>query len=399
MSWWIAFSLGWIIFLVWAAKLIPALRYVRTHHLAQFLTRTPIPTPEDLWPLLSVIVPAKNEAESIEQGLRSLLANDYPRLEIIAVNDRSTDSTGEIMERLAGTDPRLRVLHVTELPPDWLGKNHAMHLAASQAAGEFLLFTDGDILFAPETLRSAVRIMQHDALDQLTLYPQMIIRSRGEEALASFFGFMFLLGTSSWSVATSNPRSYAGIGAFNMVRATSYRRAGGHAPLHLEVLDDVRLGQLMKDSGASCQLLIGGPALRVRWQASLWQMIRGLEKNAFASVGYSLPYLAFAIATLLFLVYGPLIGLLLSPPWDLRVTGYLLTFLFMHAGFADCCRQIQGSARPWYLLLVGAFLFTYAYARSCLVTYQQRGVRWRDTFYPLKTLRSHQYLTTRRRTS
>ncbi len=387
---WLPVLVGSGIFLMWAVKLLPALRYVRTHHLEQFVARSPEPAE---WPLLSVIVPARNEGASIEQGLRSLLGGDYPRLEVIAIDDRSTDQTGEIMDRLAGEDQRLRVIHIEKLPEGWLGKNHAMQRGGEAASGEFILFTDGDILFAPGTLRDSIRVVLQDRLDHLAMYPQMIIHTAAEGALAEFFGFMFLLGTSSWNVATGDRRSYAGIGAFNLVRTETYRRLGGHTRLRLEVLDDVRLGQMFKDEGGRAQLLIGGEAVRVRWQNSLWGMIRGLEKNAFASVGYSLPYLIFVLVMLSVLVYGPFMGVIFFH--DARGIPYWGTLLLMHAGFAECSREIQGSGRGWPWLIFGAATFSYAYARSCWITLSQQGVRWRETFYPLEELRGEQYLKTR----
>jgi len=391
MSHWIPIVAGAAIFAMWAIKLFPALRYVRTHHLSDFSARS---SGKIEWPLLSVVIPARNEAATLELGLRSLLSGNYPDLELIAIDDRSTDGTGEIMERLAAEDERLKVVHVSELTEGWLGKNHAMQSGAAAARGEFILFTDGDILFGPETLKDSIRVMLHDRLDHLTLYPQMILHSPGESALAAFFGFMFLLGTSSWNVSTGNRRSYAGIGAFNMVRAEPYRQVGGHEPLRLEVLDDVRLGQLLKDRGYRSQLLIGGESVRVRWQSSLWQMIRGLEKNAYASVGYSLPYLIFALSIMGILVYAPFIGIVLFP--DSRSIPYWGTLILMHAGFAECNRRIQGDSRSWPLLTIGAATFMFAYARSCWITLSQNGVRWRDTFYPLDQLRKQQYLHTRR---
>lgn len=391
MSAWLAWSCGVVLFGVWATKLTPALRYVRTHHLSEFATR---PEPPVEWPLLSVIIPARNEGIAVEAGLRSLLNGNYPQMELIGVDDRSTDQTGEILDRLAEEDDRLKVLHLRELPEGWLGKNHAMRRGAELARGEFLLFTDGDVLFGPETLRESIRVMIRDQLDHLTLYPKMILHSAGERAFASFFGFMFLMGTNSWDVFSSSRRAYAGIGAFNLVRAAPYRRLGGHDRLRLEVLDDVRLGQMFKDADCRTQLLIGGEGVRVRWQKSLWEMIRGLEKNAFASVGYSVPYLLFALSMMSLLVFGPFVGICLLH--DFRSIPYWGTLILMHAGFRECCRRIQGEGRSWPLLSLGAALFAFAYIRSCLITLGQNGVRWRDTFYPLELLRSEQYLRKRR---
>ena len=109
------------------------------------------PLPKDVnAPLVSIIVPARDEADAIEPALRSMLALDYANYEVIAIDDRSIDGTGEIVDRLAAEDPRCRVLHIRTLPAGWLGKNHANWLGAREARGEYLLFTDGDVFFAPE---------------------------------------------------------------------------------------------------------------------------------------------------------------------------------------------------------------------------------------------------------
>ena len=126
----------------------------------------------DDMPTLSIVVPACNEEDTIERGMNSLLALDYPHLEIIAVNDRSTDRTGAILDRLALSDPRLRVLHVETLPAGWLGKNHAMHSGSQAAKGKWLLFTDADVVFAPDALRRTVAFAERECLDHLVLSPR-----------------------------------------------------------------------------------------------------------------------------------------------------------------------------------------------------------------------------------
>ena len=160
-------------------------------------------------PRVSIIVPARNEEDSIEQALRSLLSLDYDNYEVIAVNDRSTDRTGEIMERISQnpqfsqqqgevgypqSSAKLRVIHHTELPEGWLGKTHAMWTAANQASGDWLLFTDADVLFKPDSLRRALIYAEAEPADHVVLFPRMIMKRPGEYMMIAFFQTMFMFG-------------------------------------------------------------------------------------------------------------------------------------------------------------------------------------------------------------
>ncbi|MCI5159154.1 MAG: glycosyltransferase family 2 protein, partial [Candidatus Electrothrix sp. AUS1_2] len=127
------------------------------------------PLEGDKPPSVSVIIPACNEEQELETALTSVLSLDYPNLEIIVLDDRSTDATPQILDRMASQHPRLRVIHITELPAGWLGKNHALHLGAARATGEYLLFTDADVHYTPDTLRRAVARMETRTLDHLSL--------------------------------------------------------------------------------------------------------------------------------------------------------------------------------------------------------------------------------------
>ncbi len=145
-------------------------------------------------PLISVIIPARNEEAQIGEALKGLLKTEGVRIEIIAVNDRSTDRTGVIMDEVAASDSRIRVIHIDQLPEHWLGKNHAMHQASLLAQGDWLLFTDGDILFQPRTIAAAVGYMQSRKLQHLCLLPKMIPGSLLENVLTIFFGMCFAIG-------------------------------------------------------------------------------------------------------------------------------------------------------------------------------------------------------------
>ena len=168
-------------------------------------------------PRLSIITAARNEARRIEVALTSLLRLDYPALEIIAVNDRSTDETGAILERLARQHARLTIKHISELPEGWLGKNYALHVGAAEASGTLLLFTDADVVFEPTTLRRAAALMELDALDHLAAIPDVKVPGIALNAFVAAFGVFFSLYARPWKARDARSRFHIGIGAFNLV--------------------------------------------------------------------------------------------------------------------------------------------------------------------------------------
>lgn len=224
MTWWFLFVLGWYFSFLWFVSTFKIIRFFKNYQLSK---ESESFSPLKSYPLVSVIVPARNEEGKIEICLQSLLKTDYSNIEIIAVNDRSEDRTGAIMDRLADGNKRLRVIHIKELPEKWLGKNHAMYKASQTAKGDFLLFTDGDIIFEKETLRLAIQYITHNNLDHICLFPQTIPGSYWENALTVFFGLLFILGTKPWAIPGGSKRAYAGIGAFNLVGKSAYDKIGG----------------------------------------------------------------------------------------------------------------------------------------------------------------------------
>src|SRR5262249_54748574 len=157
----------------------------------------------------------------IELSLNHLLALEYENFEVIVINDRSTDRTGEIIDRVAsrpGTSDRLKVIHVAELPPRWLGKPHAMSMAAEKASGEWLLFTDADVVFKPDSLRRSLAYALQQAADHLVLLPTMVMENLGERMMIAFFQTLFVFGHRPWKVADPKTRDHMGVGAFNLVR-------------------------------------------------------------------------------------------------------------------------------------------------------------------------------------
>ncbi len=172
-------------------------------------------------PRVSIIVPARNEEEDIRETLVRLLALDYSNYEVIAVNDRSTDRTGAIIDDVAASSEAhglLKAIHIPDLPSGWLGKTHAMWTSAQQATGAWLLFTDADVQFKPDALRRAVAYAETERADHVVLFPRMIMKRPSERMMIAFFQALFVFGHRPWKVADPRARDHMGVGAFNIVR-------------------------------------------------------------------------------------------------------------------------------------------------------------------------------------
>jgi glycosyltransferase involved in cell wall biosynthesis len=363
-----------------------------------------------LWPRVSVVVPARDEGQKIEAGLKSLLVSDYPDFEIIAIDDRSRDETGAIMDRLAregvgslfqaathdirnlsqnerpekNSRPRLRAIHITDLPEDWLGKNHALQVGAQQASGEWLLFTDGDVVHDPQMLRRAVRFAVAREIDHLSLFPDIEAEGLFEAAFVACFGLIFAAGTQPYLIPTRWPQAYCGVGAFNLVRRSALDRANGFEPIKLDILDDVKLGKLLKRTGSSSCVLRAADGLRIRWQSSAWACITGLEKNAFASANYSVAQLLWICGVTTFVFCGPVVGATFAGEARL---GYVAAAVLSHLLYGFNAWLFGHSFWLFPMLMPSGLAFVFAFLRSGWITLRQGGVQWRDTFYTLEALR------------
>jgi glycosyltransferase involved in cell wall biosynthesis len=337
-------------------------------------------------PRVSIIVPARNEQAGIEAAVRSLLALDYPDYELVVVNDRSEDGTLEILARLQQeAGERLKVVTVQELPAGWLGKTHAMDCAAQAATGEWLLFTDADVVHAPAALGRAVSYALSCQADHMVLFPTLLTRTVGEQMLISFFQSMFLFAHRPWKVADPKSRDFIGVGAFNLVRRAAYEQIGGYAAMRLAVVDDMRLGERLKQAGFRSVVAFGAGLVEVHWAAGAAGIVRNLTKNFFAQLHYNLPMALGSAAALLWLQLGPWLGSALAHGWTRAGYGVALTCVLMvYYGIAQRMRLA-----PWIVLLhpLAALLMIYALLRSTFTTLLRGGVEWRGTFYPLSELR------------
>ena len=264
-------TLGIVTILILLYWIIMSLEAYRGLHLMHTLPRS-IKQP-DKPPLVSVIIAAKEEESTILDTVRHLLSQNYPRLEIIAVNDRSKDATGVKLEELRkwsehkeGIRTPLQIIHITHLPEGWLGKNHALYQGYLQARGQYLLFTDADIIFSPATISDAVAFMKEHEVHHLTLTPNMIARGSLLRGFVHFFLFSFSLFVRPWRANIEGSRRQGiGIGAFNMVSRAAYEAIGTHKSIALRPDDDLQLGIFLKRAGFKQKVLSGNHTLQVEW--------------------------------------------------------------------------------------------------------------------------------------
>lgn len=374
---------SWVLVAVWFLATFPAWygivfpRFIRTVE----------PLTGDDLPPLSIIVPARDEAAAIEEALQRMLSLDYPDYDLIAVNDRSTDGTGAIMDRVAQqVGNRLRVVHIDQLPEGWLGKNHAMSVGVSQARGEFILLTDGDVMFDPLTLRRAMAAVRAGQLDHLVLLPKTVTSTYFETALMNLFCLMLMASTRfplvRWKWFKD---AYLGVGAFNLLRRSAFDQIGGFRSLQLEVADDLMLGRLVKHNGLNQDVYGGQGSVSVRWQSGgVWSIVRGLEKNAFSGTGYSITQTIGAVTVLCLLFVAPVIAAACGY-WTWPVGILTLGSLILSVGTAWTVGfpLTVGIFYPWAMVV-----FAFIMLRSMVLTLRQGGIRWRDTFYSLESLRA-----------
>jgi glycosyltransferase involved in cell wall biosynthesis len=355
-------------------------------------------------PRVSVIVPARNEERDIEESLTRLLALDYDNYEVIAVDDRSTDRTGEIMDSVAQRphfsqktremghpeqvpicEPVLRVIHHRELPVGWLGKTHAMWTAANSATGDWLLFTDADVLFKPDSVRRALAYAESEKVDHLVVFPRIIMKTPGEYMMIAFFQTMFVFGHRPWKVADPKADDHMGVGAFNLVRRSGYDSVGTYETLRMEVVDDMKLGKIVKNAGFAQHNVFGGDLISIRWARGAMGVVNNLTKNFFAVLSFQWWRTLLSAFGLAYLNLMPFAGVWLAHGWARLPYAVALASMFLiYLGMSW-----RSKVPPYYFLLhpVSSVLFIYTLLRSMFQTLSNDGVMWRGTMYSLDELK------------
>lgn len=386
LTWWL-----WIAAIGWGGHAL--LRIIEAGRIRPLPTLAETGAAPGALPHVSVIVPARDEAARIETTARRLLAQRGVNLDVVVVDDRSSDGTTEALASLLAEhrdDGRFRVARIDALPEGWLGKCHACHVGSREARGEWLLFTDADIWLSDEAIARGVAAGVREGVDHICLIPGVDhATTLGKGALMSF---SLAWVTHASRVNRDRPRSCVGVGAFNLVRAETYRRFGGHERLRMEVIDDLKLGLLVRASGGRTRVFIGGRDVDADWGASLPGMVRDLEKNYFAVLGFrlwlaALVVLAFACAWLPGAL-GPILGLAFGGPALLAGFAAFAGLMANAIPTAMLAVRMGWSARHAVLAPLLIAILPVALANSAIRTTLRGGIRWRDHFYPTNALKA-----------
>jgi GT2 family glycosyltransferase len=275
----------------------------------------PAPRRKDGGPFVSIVVPARDEERAVEAATRSKCLQDDPAFEVVIVDDRSSDGTRGILQRLEPEFPgTLRVVDGVEPPLDWLGKPHALDEGARAARatrpGDWLVFSDADVVFAPDLLARALAHAEQGRLDFLTLLPQMDARGFGERLMVPTIpaaAFCYLPG---WLMNVPAARPFGGGGGvFNLIRRDLFDRIGGHEALKASVVDDIQIGRNARKAGGRTGIGLALDSCRLRMYHGFAEISKGLEKNGFFGLLGSVPMAVLCL--LLFFLEGELAGAVL----------------------------------------------------------------------------------------
>jgi hypothetical protein len=339
----------------------------------------------DTGPLVSIIVPACNEEKNIEKALLSLLVQKYHKVEIIVVNDRSTDGTMAILQKMKERYPRLILHDNDQLPEGWIGKSHALWAGAALAKGEYLIFTDADVVMEETTVARAVGYVRNNYLDHLTLIFRNVTRGWLLNCLILDSAIGLMVFFRPWLARKSGTGWFVGIGAFNMVKKSAYCAVGGHQAIKMHPIDDMMLGKTIKQHGFTQDCLLANDFVTIPWYDSVRAMINGLQKNMFALIHYRLLLIPMVLMAIIVPSILPVWGMIVGDTFVQVIC--LLTVAIRLATFYQGLR-IQGL--PGLYLpgaLVTPYISCYIIVKSAYTTIKNRGIIWRGRRYDLAELK------------
>ncbi len=281
--------------MVWTSRHIMIWREKKTG----FVLTADYAQPMSNAPLVSVMVAAKDEEANIEACIRSMLSQDYPNFEMIVCNDRSTDGTAAIVERLAKEDSRLRLVNITHLPEGWCGKNNAMQTGIQQARGEWICMIDADCKqTSTKTLSASVRYAQENKSDMLSVLPVLLMESFWENVVQPVCGGVMMIWFHPDKVNNpTKPNAYAN-GAFILIKKETYQAVGTHEAVKDQVNEDMHMAAIAKRKGQNLRVVRCDGLYTVRMYTSLKQILRGWSRIFFGTFG-TLPRLIASMAVML----------------------------------------------------------------------------------------------------
>ena len=266
-------------FLFCSAALIFSFRWLWALFCLRWAQRlAPLRQPLANRPRVSVVLAARDEEARVEQTLRHILAQEHIDLEVIPVSDRARDGTDRILKQLALEDSRVHPKRVNVLPERWLGKCYACHVGASSATGDWILFTDADCWLKPDVIARAIAIAERENVDHVTLTPGVEPQTLAAEAW--HIAFLISLADRFAHVNQDKPNGHLGIGAFNLIRTSLYKQFGGYEALRLSVVDDIKLGRLVRRAGGRTRAFIGGDDVECHWGVTVPSMKKSWKRTS-----------------------------------------------------------------------------------------------------------------------
>lgn len=264
-------------------------------------------------PFISVLVPARNEEHNIKNVLESLLVQNYPKYEVIVLNDHSEDKTGDIISAVKEKFPALKIINGKPLPEGWTGKCFACSQLFENSAGEYIIFTDADTVHKADSLRKSAAIALNRSADMLTLFPEMIMKTFSEKLLMPMLWFTITMLLPFYFVDKKGFVKFSvGIGPFMMFRRSAYEKIGGHYSVKDAIVEDVWLARKIKENGLKLIAAEGYNILSVRMYRNFGEIWRGFSKNIFAGFEFSSIFLFSVNMMYILLFFMPFILFLIE---------------------------------------------------------------------------------------
>ncbi len=354
------------------------------------LAKIEAPPPEH-WSRVSVVMTARDEVQDVGNAVGSRLADDYPDFEVVLVDDRSTDGTGLAAREAAGNDSRFTFVRIDELPAGWLGKVHALQRGFEKATGEWLLFSDGDVVVKKGTLRRAVGFCEQQGIDHLALVPSFQSGSFLMDGAWAVFLRGLIAMADPAKVRDPSSKVVLGSGGFNLVRRSAFAATKGFPHLRMETADDVALASIVKKAGGRVEMIDGSKHATLANYRSIGELMRGIEKNGSTTAAFPFPLLVLAFVALGAVLFAPFAGLAIGPGWLRFVGGAALSVYTASEMYA-----LWRNTRRWAPALIwplSYLIMAYGMIRSTWLAHRNGGVYWRDTFYSLAELETGRRFT------
>jgi chlorobactene glucosyltransferase len=336
-------------------------------------------------PMVSVLIPARNEAERIATCLAGLVNQSYPHVEVIVLDDRSEDVTADIVQHWETCSSRVRLVRGEPLPAGWVGKCHACRQLAGHARGELLLFTDADTEHTSGSVAAAVAAMERSDADLLSLLPQLRLHTFWERAVMPLLYFVtFTVLPFALVRSARSPKLAMANGQFMLFRRTTYDEIGGHASVRDALVEDVWLARRVKEHGRKLVVMDGVDVVATRMYRSFREIWEGFSKNLFPGFNYSLPAITvamvFNLATSVIPFAGVAMGLFSASasswlPLALGTTGVIVAIRLMLA--------YRFGLHPWYAFThpIGMAVVAGIAFNSVHWALSGIGLRWKGRAY------------------